>query len=177
MEAIIGTMRGYCNAEFECPRHKLNRSKCKEKADKFVIYLPFCYYIGMNIQIRSKTLAAQFESKTPWACISISSHEGQWPILKTDNLVKVLRLAFPDYEFARPGGITAEQAQQIIEFVNEVVPQIETLLIHCEYGASRSPAVGAAISKILGKDDKVYFEQYTPNNIVYKTILKQAGLI
>lgn len=130
----------------------------------------------MKIQVCSKSSAMKFESDVPWACISISSHAGQWPVLNSNNLVKTLQLAFPDYELPRPGGINETQAQQIIDFINEIAPIAKSLLVHCEMGASRSPAVAAAVAKYLGQDNKLFFENYTPNMIVYKMVAKQAGI-
>jgi len=44
-------------------------------------------------------------------------------------------------------------------------------MVHCEAGMSRSPAVGAAISKLRWDDDQVFFDKYTPNMRVYRHIM------
>ena len=67
-----------------------------------------------------------------------------------------------------------ELARQILEFVDRVWDEIEVLMIHCEAGISRSPAVAAAIAKLKYKDDAAYFRIYRPNTLVYLTLLQAA---
>lgn len=131
----------------------------------------------MQIDIRPKKLARLFRSDQPWAAISISTVPGEWPVLSTENRVDLLQLSFKDIEFAgRDGGITDEDARKILEFVDRNADKVDTLLIHCEMGVSRSPAVGAAVYHVLteGGDDSEFFQRFTPNRIVYRTILDEA---
>jgi hypothetical protein len=50
--------------------------------------------------------------------------------------------------------------------MNRAVP------ILAPYGYSRSPGVAAALARILGDDDAMFFEQYLPNARVYRTLLE-----
>jgi predicted protein tyrosine phosphatase len=142
-----------------------------------------------NIQVRSKALAAEFVCDEPWAAISIGTREGWWPTLSEDKREGLLQLAFPDYSFvsenlekAYPqlkGKLFDENfAQRILDFVDGVKDKIDTLLVHCEAGVSRSSAVAAAVSKIyLGIDPKEpYFRnpKYRPNILVYHTTIALA---
>jgi len=132
-----------------------------------------------NIQIRSKPKAAEFTCDEKWAAISVSTRPGEWPELKTENRVGLLQLSFLDFSFVSDNLrkqypdmdnhiFNATQAEKILEFMDGVKDEIDTLLVHCEAGISRSPAIAAAIDKIyLGNDAKRYFREYRPNILVY----------
>ena len=59
-----------------------------------------------------------------------------------------------------------EQADQIIDFIL-AHRDVETLLIHCYAGRSRSRAVGAFAVRMLGGDNSRYFQTGSPNQYVY----------
>jgi predicted protein tyrosine phosphatase len=49
---------------------------------------------------------------------------------------------------------------------------IERIVVHCDAGASRSPAVGAALARVLNGDDAEFFAgRYRPNMRVYRMML------
>lgn len=93
--------------------------------------------------------------------------------LKENEYCKaVLTLYFDDIERPERGlkRMTPEQAKQIVDFI-EANKNVDTLLIHCFAGFSRSRAVGVFTREYLGippTDDK-YF-----NNHVYKLLKKAA---
>lgn len=74
-----------------------------------------------------------------------------------------------------------DQAEQIIAFVKGLLrdPGLAehlVLIVHCDAGWSRSPAVAAAIEKgLLGRDDSEWFKRCTPNRLVYRTILNVSA--
>lgn len=74
--------------------------------------------------------------------------------------------------------ITDEDAKEIYKFVMQLKEtDVEQLIIHCNMGISRSPAVAAAISKALTGSDKEFFDgKFVPNMAVYYTVLKAFGL-
>lgn len=93
------------------------------------------------------------------------------------GLRDVLRLAFHDAEpsvnFELPPQITLmtpAQARKIWAFV-ERHHDIGAIVVHCEQGMSRSPAVAAAICRGLGGDDTRLFQRYQPNRFVYQMLL------
>jgi predicted protein tyrosine phosphatase len=128
------------------------------------------------LEIRSKEQAVQFECEHSWAAISISSRLNEWPHLSDNNRFGLLQLAFMDVSNPTRVSevISHTQAEQILDFVDEAWDKVETFLIHCEAGLSRSPAVAAAIAYTrLGKGwDQHFFDNYTPNMLVYWAILK-----
>lgn len=131
------------------------------------------------IEVRSMTGAREFEYGRPWAAISIVSAVGGNPIIHTENRIGLLNMAFEDIEFPRPTTppeliFDRAKAQQILDFVAKMWPQVECFLVHCHAGMSRSPAVAAAIEHIYHGPgaDNWWFERKTPNMNVYRTILK-----
>jgi len=67
-----------------------------------------------------------------------------------------------------------EDAKKIKKFVDNMNARgdVQTLLIHCSAGVSRSPAVAAAICQYLFGNDGDFFEKQVPNKFVYEKLLK-----
>jgi predicted protein tyrosine phosphatase len=98
----------------------------------------------------------------------------------------VLHLAFHDLDqdpgpafravYGEPALMTELQARDVKDFVSqyawaEFYP-IEEIIVHCDAGHSRSPAVAAALSVWLNGDDRLVRKYYTrPNAYVYRTLL------
>lgn len=104
-------------------------------------------------------------------------------IKERKGLRAVLRLAFDDVEpvgdVEIPPGLrkmSEADASAIWRFVDEHKASVGLLVVHCEMGLSRSPAVAAAVTRALGGDDAPFFEEYTPNLFVYDLLLKVRGL-
>ncbi len=55
---------------------------------------------------------------------------------------------------------------QIIEFIEKHRKTVDTLLVHCYAGQSRSKAVGTFAVEMLGSDNSKYFEEGSPNQYV-----------
>ena len=114
--------------------------------------------MGSSKQILVKSLiqACYFTCEVPWACISIVTESGTWPTISDDHRVGLLHLAFADIGKAsgdEPGAFTEDHAHRVLDFVKQTWDSIDLLLIHCEEGNSRSPAVAAAISRIYLGDE------------------------
>lgn len=62
-----------------------------------------------------------------------------------------------------------EHALKIINFIEEH-KDVDTLLVHCYGGQSRSAAVGAFAAKMFGKDNSEFFEKSTPNKRIYHVL-------
>jgi predicted protein tyrosine phosphatase len=87
-------------------------------------------------------------------------------------LKAVLDIQFNDVESGR-GCITKEQAAEIAHFARSVYPQVERIIVHCEYGQSRSAGVAAAISKHYEGNSGGIFGNpvYSPNRTCYDFVL------
>jgi predicted protein tyrosine phosphatase len=99
----------------------------------------------------------------------------------SEECADILRMFFDDVldhgDQGRP--ITAfgpEHARQILDFWASVRDRIDTLVIHCNGGQCRSPAIAAAIERIETGDDERWFRSKRPNMLVYRTLLKTYDL-
>ncbi len=68
--------------------------------------------------------------------------------------------------------MTEDAARQIWRFIEKYKATVGTIVIQCEQGMSRSPAVAAAISKMLGRDETPFWQKYQPNRYVYALMCK-----
>jgi predicted protein tyrosine phosphatase len=132
-----------------------------------------------QIMVQSVIGAHYFTCHVPWACISIVTVENTWPKINEVNRVGILQLAFADIfsaEGDEKGAFAEGDAHRILDFVKEVWPNIEVLMVHCEEGNSRGPAVAAAISRIYLGEDRTYFlpYMYQPNQMVYRVLMDTA---
>ena len=129
------------------------------------------------------TIEAGLRVKSSYVVISI--HDPDKPrakVRKQAGLRDVLYLGFHD---AEPTGtlvlpkeivlMTPEQAAEICRFVQRHREDVGAIVVHCEQGMSRSPAVAAAISKLCGCDEKRFWREYQPNQFVHGLVLDAAG--
>ena len=113
--------------------------------------------------------------REPFAVISITDPGTPRPRIRKPVLFRgALFLKFHDAEDVHPDIVlmTPQQARRIWRFVLDQLPNVGAFVVHCEQGASRSPAVAAAICKTLGGDDSRFFQEYVPNRYVYDLLLK-----
>lgn len=103
-------------------------------------------------------------------------------VRRQPGLRDVLFLAFDDAEpcesLELPGSIrlmSVADAAGIWAFIAKHKDRVPLLVVHCEMGMSRSPAVAAAVTRALGGDDEVFFRDYMPNQYVYELLLKVRG--
>lgn len=66
-----------------------------------------------------------------------------------------------------------EDARRILAFFKLHRQDVETTVVQCEGGMSRSAGVAAALAKICGEDDTTFFRSKTPNMLVYRTLLQE----
>ena len=114
----------------------------------------------------------------PHAVVSITSGIGDRArIPESPSTRGILRLVFADADVASdliPASalFTRDQARSIWRFVLEHRSQMEELRVHCDAGQCRSPAVGAAVAKVLLGDDEEFFRRYRPNRFVFRSLLE-----
>lgn len=136
--------------------------------------------VNGKLLVLCQSAVRDFTYDQPWACISIGTELGDWPKINKCQLVALLQVAFFDLD-SIPEAYTGsteivlfneDHARQIWEFVESVWDRVELLVVHCLAGVSRSPAVAAAIAKVKYFDDSLYFQQYIPNSLVYRTMIE-----
>src|SRR5258708_4006668 len=99
----------------------------------------------------------------PHVVISITSASDDVAKIPTSTeCLGILRLTFLDADeptTATPGPLFgAPDARLIWDFVLVHRAQAERVIVHCDAGISRSPAVAAAISRVLVGDDADFFK-------------------
>ena len=151
----------------------------------------------MQIKVTNRGTAEVIKFDIPYIVISIYS-TGSEPanIPSPPDCLDILYIKFDDLaediftEGLTYRAINEEDANRIWTFVDyymyrehvRLEPLTEALhpeliLIHCDAGVCRSPAVAAAIDLIyLGNDSKWFKAPYCPNMKVYNTMLKVKGL-
>lgn len=143
----------------------------------------------MDFVVLNRWAAERAKIDVPHIFVSIYSSGGDAPNLPTANLNcgGAIYLQFDDTDWdedlENPDGsitqlraMTPNAAKTIWSYVDatlSVEPE-DLVVIHCDAGVSRSPAVAAALSRhYLGYDD-LYFKQYRPNMHVYRTMLENT---
>ena len=88
-----------------------------------------------------------------------------------------LVLAFDDAEEIPGSALPAEvvlmsrhHAEQIRSFIEEHRAHVGAVVVHCEAGMSRSPAVAAGLCRAFGEDDQLFWQEYQPNRHVYRLV-------
>lgn len=119
-------------------------------------------------------LGEMVERSYTYAIISIQdTHTGGFGVTFTPSQYcqDVLTHYFDDVIRDVDGAVlfTDEMAKQIIAFIKKNL-KVETLLVYCYAGQSRSRAVSAFAVKMLGGDNSRYFSQGNPNMHVYDTL-------
>jgi predicted protein tyrosine phosphatase len=104
-------------------------------------------------------------------------------IPKPSGFRAVLYLAFHDAEPSKTLELpkivlmTESQAKKVWKFVRQWEGQVGSIVVHCEQGMSRSPAVAAAICRALGGDHQYFFDEYQPNQYVFELMNSQAAVL
>lgn len=113
--------------------------------------------------------------REPYILISIRDPENRSVRYRRSPLcVAVLELAFHDAEPmagftpSRPLTYMTEQdAEAVCRFVRKYEGRHGAIVVHCEQGMSRSPAVAAGLAEGMGLGGERFWKQYQPNGFVY----------
>jgi predicted protein tyrosine phosphatase len=128
-----------------------------------------------------KAMEAVRPHEVPHVIISITSTPEDLALLRAnDHCRGTLRLSFLDadeHSEPRVGGelFSLDQAVQIWNFVERHRRDIQRIVVHCDAGISRSPAVAAALAHVLNGNNEEFFSgKYAPNARVYRLLLDTA---
>lgn len=103
---------------------------------------------------------------------------------RLSDFTHVLRLSFADIDHLSPNisargrkkvaeAFTADQAQQVVEFIEALPPEIRDLVAHCEGGYSRSCAVAKFLHENYGYEAEARRLEYANRSVV--EILRRAA--
>lgn len=141
---------------------------------------PFSATNDMQLEIivcDRREIEAGLPMRVPFVLISISDPGTRLPRPRVSALCMArLFLRFHDAEpsaiFPLPPEIklmTPADARAIWKFVFKWKDAVKAIVVHCEAGMSRSPAIAAALCQhFTGKADR-FFQDYQPNGFVFET--------
>ena len=117
--------------------------------------------------------------KQPYVVISIRDPgKPKARVRRPGHCRGVLFLDFHDAEpadrFALPQGIklmTPDDAAAIRQFFQEHQSSIGAVVVHCEQGMSRSPAVARALAQVTGGNSSYFQKHYQPNAYVFRLMM------
>jgi predicted protein tyrosine phosphatase len=120
--------------------------------------------------------------REPFVLISISDPDKPKPRPRRTALCRgVLSLRFHDAEPTTPFRLPADirlmsrqQAKRVWDFIRLDLRDVAVIAVHCEAGMSRSPAIAAAIGKVINGDGTAFFREYQPNRYVYDLMISSA---
>ena len=134
----------------------------------------------MNFYVysRQKAKRESYRINAPTLIISITD-PGLNPntFARNSNIVGLCRLQFDDVteENARPEDVmmTPRDAEKIKDYVLRYKDRVESIIVHCEVGVSRSAGIMAAIQKYMIGDDSAIFnnDAFSPNMHCYNLML------
>lgn len=139
----------------------------------------------MKFKFTSLAIAEKLTLGVPYVVISITTPGLKQAEFGNDsNRKDILRLVFHDVDKAPPGIkwgeenlkfdlvlFSAAMAKAIVAFVKKYEDNVDMVLVHCEGGICRSPAVVAAFEKVNKGSDEWVFQSSNPNRLVYRKML------
>jgi predicted protein tyrosine phosphatase len=133
----------------------------------------------MRIIVYSRADAQKIPAAGRHAYISVTDSDQDLAVLPAGSgeCVGVLRLAFDDVLDGREQGreivvFNDTHATQVWDFWDAVKDRVDVLIVHCNGGQCRSPAIAAAIERVEIGDDHRWFATKRPNSKVYRTLLE-----
>lgn len=98
------------------------------------------------------------------------------PISDTNNVKAILSLSFDDVDISDNPKycMKSEDGDKIVEFLTEWYDKIDTIIVHCDGGISRSAGVCAALMRVFEGDDYPIFDNQKkhPNMTCYLVTLR-----
>jgi aminoglycoside phosphotransferase len=132
---------------------------------------------NIKFTVLSRYWAALRSPEEPYIVISITTPKlPQAKLAESEYRKGVLRLQFDDTgDYGQPlrenVPFSKVHAITILSFIEAHRAEISHVVVHCEAGASRSPAVAATICRLRGGDDSRFFADFSPNLYVYEQFL------
>ena len=112
----------------------------------------------------------------PTIIVSITSPGGpEIDFGSRPDLLGVLHLHFADIDYPDSSAMSLEDADAILDFIEEYSQRYAQVIVHCYEGKSRSAGVAAALQYLLlGRDDIHGDWHYRPNALCYGKMMEAA---
>ena len=112
----------------------------------------------------------------PTIIVSITSPGGpEIDFGSRPDLLGVLHLHFADIDYPNSSAMSLEDADAILDFIEEYSQRYAQVIVHCYEGKSRSAGVAAALQYLLlGRDDIHGDWHYRPNALCYGKMMEAA---
>ncbi len=98
-----------------------------------------------------------------------------------NNVKHILRLSFDDceYEDSADHCMSYEDGKKVAQFIDKYYDKVDTIIVHCDGGISRSAGVCAAIMRVKEGADHPVFDSRSkcPNMTCYLRTLSGFGYI
>lgn len=133
-----------------------------------------------DVLIKSRQAARKHSFKTditPCVIVSIDT-DGVRNRFNANEMIKAVKAWTFDDVSSGEDVMTAIQANEIACFVKTWIDNVDTIIVHCDAGISRSSGVGAAIMKWYNGDDSSVFDNgnYCPNMLCYRLMLNALSV-
>lgn len=107
----------------------------------------------------------------PHVVISItSSSDDVARVATNEHTLEVVRLVFLDVPAHLPVAMSVEDATRILDAVARHRARLARVVVHCDAGVSRSPAVALGLARWLGVPEGDLATRYRPNPHVLETM-------
>lgn len=138
----------------------------------------------MNVIVLNKVKAQELsynDFSSNKTIISIRTPDDEQAVfnLENDTIKDILHLSFYDVSTEAQDickgypAMTDDDALKIKEFVLKWKDKVDTIIVHCDAGVSRSAGVAAGILDGLNQDSSQIFDnnRYLPNSLCYRKTL------
>jgi len=133
---------------------------------------------------RRHMIEAALADDQPHVIISVTSEDGDVARLPIGpKTLGVLRLVFADRDCSYvpriveppyPTRLFEEaDAAAIVDLIERHRAELVRVIVHCDAGISRSPAIAAGIAVGLEQDDSHFFAKHAPNEYVYALLIAE----
>lgn len=112
----------------------------------------------------------------PTIIISLTSpDEPEIDFGSSPDLLGILHLHFGDIDYPDSSAMSSEDADAILDFIEEYSERYVQVVVHCYEGVSRSAGVAAALQCLLVGRDSIHGDwHYRPNPLCYGKMMEAA---
>ena len=127
-----------------------------------------------DVLVLDRKTAATTTMGVPYIVISITNIGSQEAVLAESPLrLGVLRMQFRDTE--RAAGFTEVQAEAAVRFVQEHADALRGIVVHCEFGISRSAGLAAGLAEAMNGAPDVRFDDWYDCNERVRKLVRDAA--